>query len=91
MTQCKHRWVLVEDEEDSNIWWIQCRDCGKDANDSDVNSVLDEYYANQERWCETCRHWSDWSDGTEEWVYCNMTDCHWRADEHCSRWEAKDA
>ena len=48
-----------------------------------------EVEALKNRRCEICQHWDDWSNGSEVHVLCKMTDCHWRADESCSRWEAK--
>ena len=83
----KHRWVLSEDEEYYGIWRFKCRDCGEDETYetyADVNSILDKFYAREERRCETCKHFHS---GTytckREWapLKCVLNDF--------SEWEAK--
>ena len=51
MSKRKHRWMLYE-----RGWRVQCRDCREYGTMEDVNSILDKFYANNERRCETCRH-----------------------------------
>jgi len=51
----KHRWTLIVGG-DYEGWRVQCRDCGEYGMTADADAVLDEFYTNQERRCETCKH-----------------------------------
>ena len=81
MSKRKHRWMLYE-----GGWRVQCRDCGENGTMEDANSVLDEFYARDERRCETCRHLS-WCDASEVGREIHRRG---RDEFYCSEWEAKD-